>query len=207
MKAMKFILGRKVNMTQVFDQDGTVHPVTVVKAGPITITQVKEKTTKDGYAAVQVGFDSKRSALINKAQRGHTKDLGDFRFLKEFRTDATFKKGDKIDVSIFKEGDDITVSATSKGKGFQGVVKRHKFKGGPRTHGQKHSEREPGTISGAGRAGGRVAPGMRMAGRMGGDRVTVKNLKVIQINPAENLLLISGAIPGKPGDLIEVVSQ
>ena len=119
---------------------------------------------------------------------------------------VTIVKGEILEQD-FAEGDTVNVSGISKGKGFQGVVKRHKFKGGPRTHGQKHSEREPGTISGAGRAGGRVAPGMRMAGRMGGDRVTVKNLKVIQINPAENLLLISGAIPGKPGDLIEVVSQ
>lgn len=194
-------------MTQVFDQEGNVHPVTVVKAGPVVVTQVKE-SAKDGYSAVQVGFDSKRAKLVSKPQKGHTKDLGDFRFFKEFRIAAPSQKaGDKIDVSIFKEGDVIEVSATSKGKGFQGVVKRHKFKGGSRTHGQKHSEREPGSIGGAGRAGGRVAPGMRMAGRMGGDRVTVKNLKVVQINAAENLLLVSGAIPGKRGDLIEVTSK
>lgn len=204
---MKFILGRKVNMTQVFDQEGNVHPVTVLKAGPVTVTQVKEGG-KDGYSAVQVGFDTKRASLMAKAQKGHAKGLGDFRFFKEFRIAApTHKAGDKIDVSAFKEGDVIEVSATSKGKGFQGAVKRHGFKGGSRTHGQKHSEREVGTISGAGRAGGRVAPGMRGPGRMGGDRVTVKNLKVVQINAAENLLLVSGAIPGKRGDLVEVTSK
>lgn len=194
-------------MTQIFDQAGNVHPVTIVKAGPVVVTQVKD-SVKDGYSAIQIGFDAKREALINKAQKGHTKDLGNFRFFKEFRLEAPAQKlGDKIDVSIFKEGDNITVSSVSKGKGFQGAVKRHGFKGGSRTHGQKHSEREVGTISGAGRAGGRVAPGMRMPGRMGGDRVTLKGLTVVQVNPTENLLMISGAIPGKKGDLIEIVSN
>ncbi len=202
MKATKFILGRKVNMTQVFDQDGTVHPVTVVKAGPVTITQVKEKTTKDGYSAVQVGFDSKRASLINKAQKGHTKDLGDFRFLKEFRTDATFKKGDKIDVSIFKEGDDITVSATSKGKGFQGVVKRHGFGGvGQATHGQHNRLRAPGSL-GASSYPSRVFKGMRMAGRMGGDKVTMQNLQVLKVIPEHNLILIKGSVPGAKGSIV-----
>ena len=203
---MKFILGTKLNMTQVFDQEGNVHPVTVLRAGPVTVTQVKE-SAKDGYSAVQIGFGDKRAALIAKAQKGHAKELGNFRFFKEFRVAApAHKVGDKFDASVFNEGDEVIVSSISKGKGFQGTVKRHGFKGGSRTHGQKHSEREPGTISGGGRAGGRVAPGMRMSGRMGGDRVTVKNLKVVQINSAENLLLVSGAIPGRPGTLIEVVS-
>ncbi len=204
---MKFIIGTKLNMTQVFDQEGNVHPVTVLKAGPVTVTQVKD-SGKDGYSAVQIGFGDIREKLVAKPQRGHSKALGLFRTFKEFRVMApTHKVGDKFDVSVFKEGDDVTVSSVSKGKGFQGAVKRHGFKGGSRTHGQKHSEREVGTISGAGRAGGRVAPGMRMAGRMGGDRVTVKNLKVVQINPTENLILVSGAIPGRKGTLVEVVTQ
>ena len=204
---MKFIIGTKLNMTQVFDQEGNVHPVTVLKAGPVTVTQVKE-SAKDGYSAVQIGFGEIREKLVSKPQQGHTKALGLFRTFKEFRVAApTHKLGDKFDVSVFKEGDEVEVSSVSKGKGFQGAVKRHGFKGGSRTHGQKHSEREVGTISGAGRAGGRVAPGMRMAGRMGGDRVTVKNLKIVQINPTENLLLVSGAIPGRKGTLVEVIAQ
>lgn len=204
---MKFIIGTKLNMTQVFDQEGNVHPVTVLKAGPVTVTQVKE-SAKDGYSAVQIGFGEIREKLVAKPQKGHTKALGLFRTFKEFRVAApTHKLGDKFDVSVFKEGDEVEVSSVSKGKGFQGAVKRHGFKGGSRTHGQKHSEREVGTISGAGRAGGRVAPGMRGPGRMGGDRVTVKNLKVVQINPAENLLLVSGAVPGRKGTLVEVIAQ
>lgn len=203
---MKFILGKKLNMTQVFDNEGRVIPVTVVEAGPLTVTQVKNKE-KDGYTGVQVGFGTKKETRINKALKGHFKNLGNFRFVKEFRTDAAHTVGDKIDVTSFKEGDVIVVSAVSKGKGFQGVVKRHLFKGGQRTHGQKHSEREPGAIGGGRRAGGHVAKGMRMAGRMGGDRITVKNLSVVQINPEKNLLLIKGAVPGIRGTMVEIIAQ
>jgi len=209
---MKFILGVKKNMTQVFDDKGNVRPVTVLEAGPIVITQIKTKE-KDGYHAVQVGFGTKKEKNINKAIKGHVKGLGNFRFIKEFRVDdekdikalAGMKVGDKIDVSAFKEGDKITVSSISKGKGFQGVVKRHGFKGGPRSHGQKHSEREPGSISGGTREGGRVPKKMRMAGRTGSDRVTIQGLKVIQMDVATNELLVLGAVAGRRGTLIEIV--
>lgn len=198
-------------MAQVFDETGAVKPVTVIESGPLTITQIKTVAT-DGYNAVQVGFGVKKEKNISKAVKGHVKGLGNFRFLKEFRiTDeksiANLKVGDKIDLSTFKEGDMITVSSISKGKGFQGVVKRHGFKGGPRTHGQKHSEREPGSISGGTREGGRVPKKMRMAGRMGSDRVTVSGLKVIQLDADTNEMLILGAIAGRRGTLIEIVGK
>jgi len=205
---MKFILGTKLNMTEVFDIKGEVHPVTILKAPAVTVTQVKNKET-DGYSALQVGFGEKKENRINKPMKGHSKNLGNFSSFKEIRTEgenekSTLNVGDKIDLSSFKEGDMVSVSAISKGKGFQGVVKRHGFKGGSRTHGQKHSEREPGAIGGAGRAGGRVAKGMRMAGRMGGERITVKNLKVIQVIPTENIMLVEGAVPGRRGTVVEI---
>lgn len=200
---MKFILGRKLNMTQIFDKEGLVHPVTLVEASPIVVSQVKTKEN-DGYTAVQVATGTKNPNRINKAIKGHIKDLGAFASIREFRVDNPSQKvGDKIDVSIFKEGDVIEVSAISKGKGFQGVVKRHGFGGGPRTHGQKHSEREPGSIGGGLR--NKVPKKMRMAGRMGGDRITVKNLKVMHIDSTSNTLYISGAIPGRRGTLIEII--
>ena len=202
---MKFTLGIKQNMTQVFDNEGRVHPVTVLKTGPVTVTQVKT-SEKDGYKAVQVGFGTRHEKNINKAQKGHFKTLGNFRYVKEFRMgdkDQAMNVGDTIDLTTFKEGDKIQVSAISKGKGFQGVVKRHGFHGGPRSHGQKHSEREPGSISGGTRNGGRVPAGMRMAGRMGSDRITVKNLKITQITE-DGLILVRGAVPGRRGTLVEI---
>lgn len=205
---MKFILGVKKNMTQVFDEKGNVCPVTVLEAGPIVITQIKTVAT-DGYNAVQVGFGVKKEKNISKAVKGHVKGLGNFRFIKEFRVEddkvmASLKVGDKIDLSTFKEGDIITASSISKGKGFQGVIKRHGFKGQPRTHGQKHSERAPGSISGGTREGGRVPKKMRMAGRMGSDQVTISGLKIIQIDAATNELLVLGALAGKRGTLVEI---
>jgi len=202
---MKFILGTKVNMAQVWGEDGSVMPVTVVAAMPNVVTKIRT-AEKDGYSAVQVGWGVRNPKNINKAQKGQLKDLGNFMGLKEFRVEGSLAKtvGDKIDVSVFKPGDAVIISAISKGKGFQGGVKRHGFHGGRRTHGQKHSEREPGGIGGGGRAGGRVAKGMRMAGRMGGDRVTIKGLKIVQVNPAENLILVGGALPGHRGTLIEI---
>ncbi|MBU4480071.1 50S ribosomal protein L3 [Patescibacteria group bacterium] len=198
-----FILGTKEKMTQVFDKEGLVYPVTVINAGPITVTQVKENE-KDGYKSVQVGFGEKNAKNINKAEKGHLKDLGNFRTVREFDNDGDAKVGDKMDVSVFKEGDEVTVSAISKGKGFQGVVKRHGFAGGPRTHGQKHSERKPGSIGSTGPQ--RVFKGMRMAGRMGSDRITVKNLKIVQIDKVNNQILIRGAVPGRRGTLVEIRS-
>ena len=181
---------------------------TVVAAGPLVITQLKSKE-KDGYTAFQVGYGTRNKKNINKAQQGHFKGKGDFRYVKEFRPKKeddtiTVKEGDTIDVSIFEVGDSIEVSAISKGKGFQGVVKRHGFHGGPRTHGQKHSERAPGSIGATGP--NRVFKGKKMAGRMGSDRVTVKNLKILFIDTEEGCLVISGAIPGRRGTLVEIRS-
>ncbi len=210
---MKFILAKKVEMAQVFDDKGKVHPVTWLEAGPIFVTQVKTKE-KDGYTAVQVGFGSKKEKNIAKPQ----KKLGNFKYLKEFRLGvglpadsvsevsakgaALAKEGDKIEVSSFAEGDTIEVSGTSKGKGFQGVIKRHGFHGGPRTHGQKHSERAPGSIGAVWPQ--RVLKGKRMGGRMGEDRITVKNLKVIKIIADKNMMAVEGAIPGNRGSVVEV---
>jgi len=201
---MKFTLGTKVNMTQIFDEKGLVHPVTVLKAGPVIVTQVKTIAT-DGYNAIQVGFGNRSAKNISKPVKGHMKD-GNFMYLKEIRLDAepTHKVGDSIELSVFSAGDMVTVTGTSKGKGFQGGVKRHGFKGGPRTHGQKHSEREPGSIGGGGRDGGRVAKGKRMAGRMGGDRITSKGLTIVSVSPETGEIFVRGAVPGRRGSLVEL---
>ena len=204
---MKFILGTKQNMTEYFTEDGVSIPVTIVSCGPTVVTQVKSKET-DGYDAVQIGFGSKNPKNLSKALKGHLKDLGSFKFIKEFRTEKgpDCKVGDSFNVAdLFAVGDKLQVSGVSKGKGFQGVVKRHGFKGGPRSHGQKHSEREPGSIGGGLRT--HVPKGMRMAGRMGSDRITQKNLKVIFIDKENNIMLIKGAVPGVRGSLVEITSQ
>lgn len=190
------MLGTKGRMTQIFDDKGVVTPGTVVCAGPLSVTQVRS-AEKDGYAAVQVGFGSLKASRIGKARAAKP-----FQYLREFEGQA--EAGATIDVSVFVPGDVVAVSAVSKGKGFQGVVKRHGFHGGPRSHGQKNKERAPGSISGGGRAGGRVSKGMRMAGRMGGDRITVKNLRILQVDKDTNTIVISGAIPGRPGTLVEI---
>lgn len=204
---MKFIVAKKVNMSQTFRDNGDVVPVTVVKAEPVVVTQIKTKET-DGYNAIQVGFSPTKESKVNKPQRGHAKGLGNFAGFKEFKVTDTsiYKLGDKIDVSIFAPGDKVTISGISKGKGFQGGVKRHGFHGGSRTHGQKHSEREPGAIGGGARAGGRVAKGMRMAGRMGSDRVTIKGVKIEGVVPAENSILLGAAVPGHRGSVLEISS-
>ena len=202
LRTMKFMLGTKGRMTQIFDEKGAVTPATVVAAGPLTVTQVKN-AEKDGYVAVQVGFGSRKEKNVSAPVRGHLKGLSTFRYLREFPGEG-LERGAAMDASVFAPGDVVAVSAISKGKGFQGVVKRHGFHGGPRSHGQKNKERSPGSIGGGGRAGGRVIKGMRMAGRMGGERITVKNLKVLQVDAKSNTLVISGAIPGKPGTLVEI---
>ena len=206
-KKMKFILGTKENMSEYFSEDGVVIPVTVLSVGPVTVTRVFEKA-KDGYDSVQVGFGVQKKQRINKAQTGQMKG-GLYRTLKEFRLKPADKnenkEGDIIDVSIFNPGDKLQISGVSKGKGFQGVVKRHGFHGGPRSHGQKHSEREPGSIGGGLRT--HVPKGMRMAGRMGSDRITYKNLKVVMVDKENNLMLIKGQVPGRKGTLIEIVSR
>ncbi|MFA6294842.1 MAG: 50S ribosomal protein L3 [Candidatus Paceibacterota bacterium] len=200
---MKFILGRKLNMTQIYDASGVAIPVTAVVIRGNVVTQVRTKDT-DGYEAVQIGEGSRNPNRINKPQKGHFKELGSFASVKEFRVESpTLKVGDKIEISQFKPGDTVMVTAVSKGKGFQGVVKRHGFGGGPRSHGQKHSEREAGSIGGGLRT--HVPVGMRMAGRMGSDRITVTNLKVAHIDAEESVLYVSGAIPGRRGTLVEIV--
>lgn len=198
---MKFILGKKQNMVQYFDEDGTVVPVTLITASPNTVTQVKEGGA-DGYTALQVGFEEQKTSRATKAHLGHVK-TGAYKHLYEFRdTGTTPALGDTITVDSFAKGDIVTVSGISKSKGFQGVVKRHGFHGGPRSHGQKHSEREPGSIGGGLR--NRVPKGMRMGGRTGGDRITIKNLKIVGVDTANNQLLIKGAIPGRRGTLVEI---
>lgn len=197
-------------MTQCFQEDGTCVPVTVISAGPLVVTQVKNPDV-DGYTSVQVAYEEQKENRATKAHLGHVsaragKEEGinkAYKHLREFRDIEEIKEGDVITVSAFKEGDIVTVSGISKSKGFQGVVKRHNFAGGPRTHGQKHSEREPGSIGGGLR--NRVPKGMRMAGRMGGDRITIKNLEVVGVDNANNQLLIKGAIPGRRGTLVEVI--
>lgn len=200
----KFILGKKVNMTQIFDEKGVVHPVTVIETGPMVVTQVKT-VAKDGYNAIVVGFGARAEKNINKAQIGQ---MGGAKYmtLREFRFDAepTYKIGDSIDLSTFSAGDNISVSSISKGKGFQGGVKRYGFKGGPRSHGQKHSEREPGSLGGGGRDGGRVAKGKRMAGRMGGDNITLKGLTLVDLDTKTGEMYIRGAVPGRRGTLVEI---
>jgi large subunit ribosomal protein L3 len=201
---MKFLLAKKVNMTQIFGEDNEVQVGTILNATPNVVSLVRT-VEKDGYDSVQVAFGSRKEKNVSKPLRGHLKDLGNFGFVREFRGEAQeSKRGDSVSVDVFKVGDKVRVSATSKGKGFQGVVKRHGFSGGPRTHGQKHSEREAGSIGGGGRAGGRVVKGMRMAGRMGGERVTVKNLTVLGVDKENNIILVSGAVPGRRGTLVEI---
>lgn len=203
---MKFILGIKDSMTQVFDENGVAHPATILRVEPSVVTQVKTKES-DGYDAVQVASVEQKEHRVGKATKGH---LGAaYKHVKEFRPNVMKKesldgleKGATIKVSVFAPGDTIAVSAISKGKGFQGGVKRHGFKGGPASHGHKHNHRAPGSIGSTGPS--RVFKGMRMAGRMGTDRVTVKNLKVLQVNEASNILLVGGAVPGRKGTLVEV---
>lgn len=203
---MKYLLGTKVAMTEFFAENGEMTPVTVISAGPITVTGIKTKE-RDGYAAVKVGYGTQKESRLSKSVVGETKALGIFRHLKEFRSKngvlPEVNVGDTFDVSAFAAGDTIRVTGTSKAKGFQGVVKRHGFHGGPRSHGQKHSEREPGSIGGGLR--NRVPKGMRMAGRTGGDTVTVLNLKVVATDPENNLLLVKGAVPGRRGTLLSIV--
>lgn len=205
--SMKFILARKDRMTQIWGEDGVVAVGTVLKTSPLVVTQVKTPESKDGYSAVQVGFEEQKPSRISKSVLGHTKGRG-FKVIKEFRVDdsSAYTLGGEIGIDTFSAGDAIEVVGTTKGRGFAGVVKRHGFHGGRRSHGQKHSEREAGSIGGGGRAGGRVAKGLRMAGRMGGDRVTVKGLKVLHVDASRGEIIVSGAVPGARGGLIEVVA-
>ncbi len=203
---MKYIVGIKDGMTQIFDEQGVCHPATIVRVAPATVSAVRT-SEKDGYAAVQIASGEQKEHRVARAQ---VKQFGGaFKVVKEFRPRTNyeesvdgFEAGQTLDAAVFAPGDAIVVSAISKGKGFQGGVKRHGFAGGPGSHGQKHSLREPGSIGATGI--GRVLKGTRMAGRMGGDRITVKNLKVLQVNTDEQILLISGAVPGRKGTMVEI---
>jgi len=198
-------------MTRVFGEDGRALAGTILAADPVTVTQVKTKDGKDAYSAVQIGTGARRVKNISKAVLGHTKGKG-YTDIREFRVDDVgslgLEVGSNIAADTFAVGDVVQISGLTKGKGFAGVVKRHGFHGGPRTHGQKHSERSPGSIGGSGgRAGGRVAKGMKMAGRLGTDRVTVTNLKVLVVDKEAGKIIVSGAVPGRRGTLLEVVSK
>lgn len=197
------MLGRKLGMTQIFDETGVVHPVTVVETGPCVVTQVKTPD-KDGYSAVQLGFGLDKR--LNQPERGHRQASGFMsRTLREVRTDdvAEFTVGQVLKADVFADGEEVDVSGTSKGKGFQGGVKRHGFAGGPKTHGQSDRLRAPGSI-GSSATPGRVFKGLRMAGHMGSERVTVQNLRILRVDVERNLLLIEGSVPGPNKGLVMV---
>jgi large subunit ribosomal protein L3 len=196
------ILGKKIGTTQIFADDGTVVQVTAIEAGPCTVTQVKN-IDKEGYNAIQIGFG--QSKRLNEPEKGHLKNVGTFRHLRELRMEdvSGIELGQKVSVDIFKPGDTVDIIGTSKGRGFAGGVKRHHFKGGPKTHGQSDRWRAPGSV-GAGTSPGKVFKGLRMAGHMGNARVTVKNLKVVRTDPDRALLLIRGAVPGSRNGLLVI---
>ncbi|MBF2083596.1 50S ribosomal protein L3 [Thermoleptolyngbya sp. C42_A2020_037] len=200
------ILGTKLGMTQVFDEAGKAIPVTVVQAGPCTVTQIKTAEV-DGYSAVQVGFGEVTEKALNKPELGHLKkaEASPLRHLKEYRLDspADYQLGQQLTADIFTPGQQVDVIGTSIGRGFAGYQKRHNFKRGPMAHGSKN-HRLPGS-TGAGTTPGRVYPGKRMAGRLGGTRTTIKKLTIVRVDGDRNLLLIKGAIPGKPGALVNIV--
>ena len=196
------IFGRKLGMTQVFSTGGEARGVTVVEAGPCTIVQIKTKE-KDGYDAIQLGFGKRKR--LNEPMKGHLKKLGDFRFLREVRVadPNDYEIGQTLGADVFEEGDIVHVVGTSKGRGFAGGVKRHHFAGGPKTHGQSDRHRAPGSI-GSGTTPGRVRKGLRMAGHMGDERVTVKNLRVFETNPERGVILIEGSVPGGVNGMVRI---
>jgi len=196
------ILGRKLGMTQLFEDDGTAVPVTVIEALPCTVVQVKTREN-DGYEAVQLGFGSRKR--INSPLKGHMKNLGQFRYLRELRVEdiSQWQVGQKVGVEIFEPGDIVDVSGTTKGHGFAGTMKRHGFHGGPKTHGQSDRARAPGSI-GAGTDPGRVIKGTRMAGHLGTGQATVKNLKVVRADAGKGILMVKGAVPGNEGTLVKI---
>jgi large subunit ribosomal protein L3 len=200
------IIGRKIGMTQFYDESGDAIAVTVIQAGPAVIIQVKNED-KDGYNAVQIGLvsDDVKQTQMTSAEKGHLRGIEKVRCIREFRThDVTpAKRGDRVDVSFLKSGDSVNITGFSKGKGFAGVVKRHGFAGGPKTHGQSDRHRAPGSI-GATTYPGRVLKGKLMAGHMGNRRVKARNLHVVQADPERNLLLVKGAVPGANGGLLVV---
>lgn len=196
------IIGKKLGMTQVFRDNGTVEAVTAIEAGPCAVLQTKT-VGKEGYNAVQLGFGEIKQP--NSPQRGHLRGLGPFRYLREFRVEDMEETsvGDRIDVGQFDVGDRVDITGVSKGKGFAGVVKRHHFAGGPKTHGQSDRHRAAGSI-GATTSPGRVFKGMRMAGHMGNQRVTVRNLEILVVDADRNRLLLKGAVPGNKNGLLMI---
>ena len=202
------LLGNKIGMTQIFDQSGNIIPVTILKVGPCVVTQIKT-TTKDGYSAIQVGYNNVSSKSLNQPQLGHLQksNLQPLKYLKEFRvaTDHNFEIGQVLTVDMLSPGQLVNIQGKTIGKGFAGLQKRHNFNRGPMTHGSKN-HREPGSI-GMGTTPGRVLPGKKMAGQLGNKITTIKKLKVIQFNLQENILVVKGSVPGKPGNLLSIVSS
>jgi len=199
---LKGLIGKKIGMTQIFDEQGVAQPVTIIEAGPCFVTQVRNPE-KDGYTAIQLGFGEVHPKRLTGGELGHLnkKDLPPMRILREFRSKEEANVGDKVTVEVFAVGERVDVVGTSKGKGFAGVVKRHHFKGGPKTHGQSDRHRAPGS-RGAGTTPGRVYKGARSAGHMGSDRVTIQALKIVLVDTERNLLGIKGAVPGGKGGLV-----
>jgi len=202
---MKFIIAKKAGMSRLFGSDGRVTAVTLLEVEPNTVTQIKTEE-KDGYSAVQLGVGETAARRLSKPEKGHLKGLSLLKRLAEFRGNAgDLKRGDPVKVNVFSPGDKITVKGVSLGKGFQGVVKRHGFAGGPASHGHRHVLRAPGAIGG--RFPQRVIKGKRMAGRTGGAQVTVKNLEVLRVDEDKNLLFVAGAVPGKKGGLVRIAAR
>ncbi len=203
---MKGLIGKKIGMTQIFDENGLAVPVTLIEAGPCYVTQIRNPE-KDGYNAVQLGFEEVKPKRLTGGQLGHLKnnELPPLRFLREFRVkDPQVNEGDKLAVGdVFAVGEQVDVVGTSKGKGFQGVVKRYGFRGGPKTHGQSDRQRAPGSV-GAGTSPGHVFKGKRMPGHMGFERVTIHNLRVEYVDADRNLLGVRGAIPGAKGGVVMI---
>ena len=203
---MQGIIGKKIGMTRIFSQEGRAIPVTVIQAGPCVVVQVKTQE-KEGYDAVQIGFEEKRKKLVSLPLLGHFEKakVEPKRVLREVRTEQVdkFKVGQEIKVDIFSAGEKVKVTGTSKGLGFQGGVRRHGFHGGSKTHGQSDRLRAPGSI-GSSSYPSRVFKGQKMAGRMGGEKVTTKNLEVVQVDSERNLLLVKGAVPGKMNSYLTV---
>jgi large subunit ribosomal protein L3 len=201
---LKGLIGKKIGMTQIFDEQGVAHPVTIIEAGPCYVTQVRTQE-RDGYQAVQVGYSELHPKKLAAGELGHLKANGlpPMRFLREFRSKEAVNVGDKLTVELFAVGEHVDVIGTSKGKGFAGSVKRHHFKGGKKTHGQSDRHRAPGSRS-SGTTPGRVFKGSRGAGHMGNERVTVQALKVVLVDAERNLLGIRGAVPGGKGGLVVI---
>ncbi|PSO45940.1 MAG: 50S ribosomal protein L3 [Parcubacteria group bacterium QH_9_35_7] len=205
---MKFLLGEKLDMTQVFKEDGEVVPVTRVQAGPCVVTQVKDGSVNDNEVnAVQIGFGDQKKWRLNKAQQQHLEDLDPVKVMRDFRIepDHELKRGDVLDVNIFEEGEKVNVRGTTKGQGFQGVVKRHNFAGAPATHGTKDQHRMPGSAGATGPA--KVFKNKKMPGRMGSKKTTIQNLEIVKIKPEEEELLIKGGLPGSRGNLLRIFTE